>query len=311
MENGNMTIDVAILGGGAAGMTAAMYASRAGLKAVVFEGMTAGGQIGNIKTLDNYPGFPEGIDGFEFAWACKQQAERFGAQIVNERVVAIDLESSPKRLTTDAGLYEARTVIIATGARNRKMGVAGEDDLRGRGISYCATCDGGFFRGRHVVVYGGSSIALEDALYLSRICEKVTLIHRKAALDATAVLVDAAREAGNIEIRLRCSIKELHEADGRLAGITVKDIAVGTTERLDCAAVFVAIGNVPNSDLFAGQVELQGEYIVAGEECETNIPGVYAAGDVRTKRLRQVVTAAADGAIAAENAAALIATGKA
>ena len=303
-------IDVAIIGGGPTGMTAGLYASRAGLKAVVFEGLTIGGQVGNISTIDNYPGFPQGIGGFDLAWACKEQAERFGTQVVNERVVAIDLTSNPKRLTTDFGVYEARTVVVATGARNRKMGVKGEDELRGRGISYCATCDGGFFRGRSVVVYGGGNTALEDALYLSRICEKVTVVYRKEKLQATAVLVEAAEAAENIEFRFRTSIAALEEDDGRLAAVSLKDLNTREVERFETAAVFVAIGNVPNSDLFAGQLELAGEYIVAGEDCKTALPGVYAAGDVRTKPLRQVATAVADGAVAAEAAAAYLATGK-
>ena len=300
-------IDVAIIGSGVAGMTAALYAARAGLDAVVFESMGAGGQLANIQTIDNYPGFPEGIGGFDLAWACKQQAERFGARTINERVVKADLTAQPKKLTTDTGEYEARTVIVATGARNRKMGLKGEDALHGRGVSYCATCDGGFFRGRRVVVYGGGNTAVEDALYLSRLCEQVTVVYRKQQLEATAVLVQALEAVSNVDFRFRTRIVALHEDDGRLSSVSLKDLASGEVEQLDTAAVFVAIGNIPNSDLFAGQLELDGEFIVAGEECETNVPGVYAVGDVRTKKLRQVVTAAADGAIAAENAAALLA----
>ena len=298
-----------IIGSGPAGATAGLYAARAGLSAVIFEGLTIGGQVGNIQTIDNYPGFPQGIGGFDLAWACKEQAERFGAVVRNERVVSIDLAAQPKRLVTDAGEYEARTVIIATGASSRKMGVKGEDELRGRGISYCATCDGGFFRGKRVVVYGGGNVALQDALYLARLCEKVTVVFRKPQLEATAVYADAARELDNIEFVLRSRITALHEEDGKLGGITVKHLDSGESEHIDTSAVFVAIGNVPNSDLFSGQLELQGEYIVAGEDCETNLPGVYAVGDVRTKKLRQVVTAVADGAVAAEAAAALLATG--
>ena len=309
MDNKDKPIDVAIIGSGVAGMTAALYASRAGLDAVVFEGMGAGGQLANIQTIDNYPGFPEGVGGFDLAWACKQQAERFGARTINERVVRTDLLAQPKKLITDTAEYEARTVVIATGARNRKMGLKDEDTLHGRGVSYCATCDGGFFRGRRVVVYGGGNTAVEDALYLSRLCERVTVVYRKQELEATAVLVQALKAAPNVDFRFRTRIVELHEDDGRLGAVSLKDLASGAVERVETAAVFVAIGNVPNSDLFAGQLELDGEFIVAGEECETNVPGVYAVGDVRTKKLRQVVTAAADGAIAAENAAALIAAG--
>ena len=308
MAEEKQIIDVAIIGSGVGGMTAALYAARAGLDAVVFESMGAGGQLANIQTIDNYPGFPEGVGGFDLAWACKQQAERFGARTINERVVKADLAAQPKVLTTDTGEYEARTVIIATGARNRKMGLKGEDALHGRGISYCATCDGGFFRGKDVVVYGGGNTAVEDALYLSRLCNRVTVVYRKPQLEATAVLVDSLKAAENVDFKFRTRITELHEAEGKLGSITLKDLASGETQTMDAAAVFVAIGNIPNSDLFSGQIELDGEYIVAGEDCETSIPGVYAVGDVRTKKLRQVVTAAADGAIAAESAAALIAT---
>ena len=302
-------IDVAIIGSGVGGMTAALYASRAGLDAVVFESMGPGGQLANIQTIDNYPGFPEGIGGFDLAWACKQQAERFGARTINERVVKADMTAHPKRLTTDYGEYEARTVIVATGARNRKMGLKGEDELHGRGISYCATCDGGFFRGKDVVVYGGGNTAVEDALYLARLCNHVTVVYRKQQLEATAVLVESLRAAENVDFRFRTRITELHENEGRLGAVSLKDLSTGGVTQLETAAVFVAIGNVPNSDLFSGQLDLDGEFIVAGEDCETNVPGVYAVGDVRTKKLRQVVTAAADGAIAAEAAAALIATG--
>ena len=309
MTQENKPIDVAIIGSGVAGMTAALYAARAGLDAVVFESMGAGGQLANIQTIDNYPGFPEGIGGFDLAWACKQQAERFGARTIAERVVKADLLAQPKRLTTDTGEYEARSVVIATGARNRKMGLKGEDELHGRGVSYCATCDGGFFRGKRVLVYGGGDVAVEDALYLSRLCEQVTVVFRKEKLEATAVLVDALQAAENVDFRMRTRIVELHQEEGKLAAASLKNLADGSVEQVETAAVFVAIGNVPNSDLFSGQLELDGEYIVAGEDCETNVPGVYAVGDVRTKKLRQVVTAAADGAIAAEAAAALIAAG--
>lgn len=304
-------IDVAIIGSGPAGMTAALYAARAGLNAVIFESMMAGGQVGNIKTIDNYPGFPEGIGGFDLAWACKQQAERFGATTINERVVSADLAAQPKRLITDNAEYAARTVIVATGSRNRKMGVKGEDELRGRGVSYCATCDGNFFRGKRAVVYGGGNTALEDALYLSRICEQVTVVFRREKLEATAVLIEQAKQASNIIFRLGQRIIALQEAEGRLSAITLKGRDGKETSELETDALFVAIGNIPNSDLFTGQLNLEGEYIVAGEDCETNILGVFVAGDVRTKKLRQVVTAVADGAVAAEGAAALIAAGNA
>ncbi len=311
MSSETTSVDVAIIGAGPAGMTAGIYASRAGMKALVFEGLVVGGQTGVIKTIDNYPGFAEGIGGFELAWAMKQQAERFGTQIVSERVVSADLQASPKVITTDAGTYSAQAVIIATGARSRKLGIPQEDELIGRGVSYCATCDGNFFKGKHAVVYGSGDAALEDALYLANICARVTLVSRKAAFDAAAIHVDAVEAASNIETLMGHAVTALHEENGMLAALTLRDVKTRETQRIDADALFVAIGNVPNSEVFAGQLELSGEYVVAGEDCETSIAGVYAAGDVRTKKLRQVVTAVADGAVAAEAAAAYVSAGHA
>ena len=311
MSSETTSVDVAIIGAGPAGMTAGIYASRAGMKALVFEGLVVGGQTGVIKTIDNYPGFAEGIGGFELAWAMKQQAERFGTQTVSERVVSADLQASPKIITTDAGTYAAQAVIIATGARSRKLGIPQEDELIGRGVSYCATCDGNFFKGKHAVVYGSGDAALEDALYLANICAGVTLVSRKAAFDAAAIHVDAVEAASNIETLMGHAVTALHEENGMLAALTLRDVKTRETQRIDADALFVAIGNVPNSEMFAGQLELSGEYVVAGEDCETSIAGVYAAGDVRTKKLRQVVTAVADGAVAAEAAAAYVSAGHA
>ncbi len=311
MSSETTSVDVAIIGAGPAGMTAGIYASRAGMKALVFEGLVVGGQTGVIKTIDNYPGFAEGIGGFELAWAMKQHAERFGTQIVSERVVSADLQASPKIITTDAGTYAAQAVIIATGARSRKLGIPQEDELIGCGVSYCATCDGNFFKGKHAVVYGSGDAALEDALYLANICARVTLVSRKAAFDAAAIHVDAVEAASNIETLMGHAVTALHEENGMLAALTLRDVKTRETQRIDADALFVAIGNVPNSEVFAGQLELSGEYVVAGEDCETSIAGVYAAGDVRTKKLRQVVTAVADGAVAAEAAAAYVSAGHA
>ena len=311
MSSETTSVDVAIIGAGPAGMTAGIYASRAGMKALVFEGLVVGGQTGVIKTIDNYPGFAEGIGGFELAWAMKQQAERFGTQTVSERVVSADLQASPKIITTDAGTYAAQAVIIATGARSRKLGIPQEDELIGRGVSYCATCDGNFFKGKHAVVYGSGDAALEDALYLANICARVMLVSRKAAFDAAAIHVDAVEAASNIETLMGHAVTALHEENGMLAALTLRDVKTRETQRIDADALFVAIGNVPNSEVFAGQLKLSGEYVVAGEDCETSIAGVYAAGDVRTKKLRQVVTAVADGAVAAEAAAAYVSAGHA
>lgn len=306
----NEIIDIAIIGSGPAGMTAGIYGSRAGLNTVAFESVTAGGQIATTEMLDNYPGFPEGIGGFEFAWQTKQQAERFGMKTVNEEVTGLDLAAQPKIIRTAAGEYQARSVVLAMGARNRKMGIEGEDELRGRGLSYCATCDGGFFRGKKVVVYGGANTAVEDALYLSRICEQVTIVYRRDRVRATAILTEAAEAAANIVFSYRSVIEGIHEDEGKLARISVKNVDTGEVSEIETDALFVAIGTIPNSEILEGQLELEGGYVVAGEDCRTSIPGVFVAGDLRTKELRQVVTAVADGAISAESAASMIATGE-
>ncbi len=311
MPNDADCIDLAIIGAGPAGMTAGIYASRAGMNTVIFEGLAVGGQTGTIKTIENYPGYPEGVGGFEFAWACKQQAERFGARIINERVVSADLLASPKTITTDAAVYAARAVVLATGARNRKLGIALEDELIGRGVSYCATCDGNFFKGKHALVYGSGDAALEDALYLANICSRVTLISRRPSFSAAAVHVKSIGEAANVNTLMGHAIVSLHETQGRLSAVAVRDVKSRVVRQIDTDALFVAIGNVPNSELFAGQLALSGEYVVAGEDCKTNIAGVFAAGDVRTKSLRQVVTAVSDGAVAAEAAAAYVSAGHA
>lgn len=303
MEQEPSIIDVAIIGFGPAGMTAGIYAARAGYRTVAFESLVAGGQIGNTDRVDNYPGFPEGIGGFDLAYAMKQQADRFGVESISAEVQAVDLQADPKVITTTAQTYEAKTVIIASGARSRSLGVEGEEELRGRGISYCATCDGNFFKDKTVMVIGGANTAVEDSLYLANICKKVIIVYRRDRVRATAIYTEAAEKAPNIEFKYHAVVDELHQKDGMFCGARIKNVDDGTTEEIAADGLFVAIGTIPNTELYGGQIELdRAGYIVAGEDCKTSLPGVYVAGDIRVKGLRQVVTAVADGAVAADAA---------
>lgn len=295
--------DVAVIGAGPAGLTAGLYASRAGLSVAVFERESVGGQLSRTDRIDNYPGFPEGRGGFDLAWSMKEQAERFGAQIISEDVVRLDLSAREKMLETPFAKYAARSVVIATGARPRKLGIPGEDELLGRGVSYCATCDGGFFRGKRVAVVGGGNTAVGDALYLSRIASEVVLIHRRDKLRATAIYHDQLASAGNIRLALASTVRSLHVKDEKLSSIDVEHCD-GSLKTIPVDGLFIAIGADPNSEFLRDAVPLDAAgYIIADETGATGVDGVFAAGDVRAKRLRQVVTAVADGAVCAEHAA--------
>lgn len=301
------TIDIAVIGGGPAGLTAALYGARAGWQVVVFEQMIAGGQLGNTARIDNYPGFPEGTDGFQLAFDMDAQAKRFGAKTVSSQVLSVDVSGPVKTVTTADGTYHARTVILATGASARTMQVPGEAELQGRGVSYCATCDGNLFRGRDVIVYGGANTAVEDSLYLAKICTSVTIVYRRDRVRATAIYTDAAEQTDNISFCYRSVIESIVERDGKVAGAIIRNVDTGETKTIPADAVFVAIGSVPNSTAFADQVDCDAKgYVKAGEDCLTSVPGVFVAGDLRTKPLRQVVTAVGDGAVAAEAAAAFL-----
>ncbi len=298
------TFDIAIIGSGPAGMTAGLYAARAGLNAAIFERISPGGQLAQTEHLENYPGFPQGSGGFELAWSMHEQATNFGVKTITEEVTAVDFTQNPKLLTTAFGEYLAKSVVVATGARPRKLGIAREEELQGRGVSYCATCDGNFFRGKKVAVVGGGNTAVADAIYLSRICEKVYLIHRRDQLRATAIYHDRLKAIENIEFVWDSVVTELHDENGALSGVTVKNVKTEEQKQLDIAGLFVAVGTQPNTEFLQGALDLdETGYIVADETGKTAIPGVYAAGDVRTKQLRQVVTAVADGALCAEEAA--------
>lgn len=292
------TYDVIIVGGGPGGYTAALYAARSGLSALVLEKLSAGGQMATTSTIDNYPGFPDGVDGFELGQQMEQQAHKYGAETVYGEVTGADLLADPKLIRSSEGDFAGRTVILATGAYPRELGIPGEQELRGRGVAYCATCDGMMFRGKTVVVNGGGNTAVEDALYLSKLCAKVYLVHRRDQLRASAVYRKALDEQG-VEIIWNSRVTGLRK-ETRLTGIELEDVKTGEKRELACDGIFVAIGRVPDTGLFAGQVELDpAGYIVADETCRTSVPGVFAVGDVRTKAVRQVVTAAADGANAA------------
>ena len=298
VDNTTHVYDTIVIGGGPAGYTAALYAARAGLDAVLLERYAAGGQMALTHQIDNYPGFEEGIDGFSLADKMKSQAERFGAQSKYSDVTAVDLNAEPKVIETTGGTYYGKTVVIATGANPRELGVPEESELVGRGVSYCAVCDGMFYRGKTVVVVGGGDTAAADALLLSRVAKKVIIVHRRDTLRATKIYHEPLINAENVEFRWNHVVTELlHEA--KISGVRVRDVQSGAESEIECDGVFVSVGRKPATEFLAGQLELdKGGYIVAGEDTKTAIPGVYAVGDVRTKLLRQVVTAVADGAVA-------------
>ena len=293
--------DMLIIGGGPGGYTAALYAARAGLSVLVLEKLSAGGQMALTSQIDNYPGFPEGIDGFELGERMQQQAERFGAETEYAQVDAVDLKADPKVVDSSEGRFLAKTVVIATGANARKLGLDKEDALVGRGVAYCAACDGMAFKGKAVAVVGGGNSAVADALLLSRVAKHVTLIHRRDALRATKIYHESLKNTPNITLCMNARVTELL-ADKKLFGIRVQDIPSGESRDLDVDGLFISVGRDPNTALFADQLALENGYIKAGEDTKTNIPGVYAVGDVRTKQLRQVVTAVADGAMAVHSA---------
>lgn len=290
--------DVLIIGGGPAGYTAALYASRAGLDTLVLEKLSAGGQIALTDQVDNYPGFSTGIDGWSLGMQMQQGAERFGAKTQMAEVTALKLEGEVKEVVTSEGSFFSRTVMLATGANPRPLGVPHEKELTGRGIHYCATCDGMFYRGKTVAVVGGGNTAVEDVMVLARIAKKVILVHRRDSLRATKIYLDLIRQLPNVEFRWNSTVEEVL-ASPTVTGMRLRDVVTGDVTEVPCDGVFVSIGRAPATQLVDGLLELDGSgYIVADESTKTSIPGVYALGDVRTKEVRQVVTAVADGAVA-------------
>ena len=290
--------DVIIIGGGPGGYTAALYTARAGLDVVLLEKLSAGGQMALTSQIDNYPGFEEGVDGFELAEKMQAGAERFGAKTELAEVYSVELKEKIKKVDTSEGVFYGKTVVISTGAAPRELGVEQEQSLVGRGVNYCAACDGMFFRGKNVVVVGGGNSAAADALLLSRICEKVTVVHRRDTLRATKVYHEPLMQAENVDFAWDSVVTELIYEDG-FKGVRLKNVKTEEETELSCDGIFISVGRKPVTEFLAGQIDLDvSGYIVADESTRTNLPGVFAVGDVRTKVLRQVVTAVADGAMA-------------
>ena len=298
--------DAVIVGGGPGGYAAALYCARAGLSTVVLEKLAPGGQMGLTAQIDNYPGFDEGISGFALGDKMRKGAERFGAKTQVTEVLSLQLEGAEKQIETADGTILGRTVILATGARAKGLGLPGEEALAGRGLSFCAACDGMFYRGKTVVVVGGGNSAVGDALLLSRLCQKVILVHRRDTLRASRVYHKPLLEAENVEVRWNSTVTQLLQ-DIRLTGVRIKNIVTGEETDLTCDGLFISVGRAPATELVKDQLTLDpAGYVVADESTRTNLPGVFAVGDVRTKALRQVVTAAADGAVAAHYAEAYL-----
>ena len=301
--------DMIVVGGGPGGCTAALYAARAGLDTLVLEKLSAGGQMALTEAIDNYPGYEEGIDGFTLGEKMERQARRFGAKTEYAQVERADLAARPKVLHTSAGDFYARTVVLATGADPRKLGLEHEAALTGRGVAYCAACDGMRYKGKTVVVAGGGNSAAEDALLLSRIAQKVILVHRRDALRAAKVYQQPLLLAQNVEFRWNSTVSELLHGD-TLTAVKLRDVNTGEESLVPCDGLFISVGRTPATRLAEGQLELdESGYILADETTRTSLPGVYAVGDVRTKPLRQVVTAVADGAVAAQMAEGYLAGG--
>ena len=294
--------DMIIIGGGPGGYTAALYAARAGLSALVLERFAPGGQMALTSQIDNYPGFPQGVDGFTLGQDMRAAAERFGAKTVMAEVKKLDLQANPKVAETAKGVFYGKTVAFATGANPRKLGISGEKELTGLGVSYCAHCDGMFYRGKTVAVVGGGNSAVADALILSRIAKKVYIIHRRDALRATKIYHEPLRKAENVEFVWNSAVSAIRSEE-TLSAVTVRDLQSGREREIRLDGLFVSIGREPATELVAGQLALdEAGYIAASEDTVTSLPGVYAVGDVRSKALRQVVTAVADGAMAAQMA---------
>ncbi len=290
--------DMIIVGGGPAGYTAALYAARAGMDTMILEKLSAGGQMAQTHQIDNYPGFEDGIDGFTLAEKMQRQAERFGAKTEYAEVNKMELAAVPKKIETSEGIFYAKTVVLATGANPRKLGIGEEEALTGRGVAYCAACDGMFYKGKTVVVVGGGNSAAADALLLSRIVKKVIIVHRRDTLRATKIYHEPLMNAENVEFYWNSTVKEFLHGD-KITGIRLKNVNTGEETVVDCDGVFISVGRQPATELVKDQLELdKGGYIIAGETTQTSIPGVYAIGDVRTKQLRQIVTAVNDGAVA-------------
>ncbi|MBQ2676930.1 MAG: thioredoxin-disulfide reductase [Clostridia bacterium] len=290
--------DMVIIGGGPAGYTAALYATRAGFDTAVVERLSAGGQVALTGVIDNYPGFELGIDGFELGMKMQQGAERFGATTHYTEVLSVELSEKIKVVHTDSGVIKGKTLVIATGANPRELGLQREKELVGKGVHYCAHCDGRFYKDKTVVVIGGGNSAVSDALYLSNIAKKVILVHRRDTLTATKIYHDPLMKAQNVEFCWNSVVEQL-VADQRVSGVVIRNVKDNTRTQIDCDGVFISIGRQPATAFLKDKLQLDNVgYIIADETTKTEIDGVFAAGDVRTKALRQIVTAVADGAVA-------------
>ena len=300
--NKDIVYDMIIVGGGPGGYTSALYAARAGFNVLVLEKFSAGGQMALTHQIDNYPGFEDGIDGFSLADKMKKQAERFGARSENAEVIKVNLTVNPKEIETAKGTFLSKTVVLASGANPRELGVDKETELIGRGVAYCASCDGMFYRGKTVVVVGGGNTAAADAILLSRIAKKVIIVHRRDTLKATRIYHEPLMNTENVEFKWDSTVTELLYED-KITGVKIKNVKTGEESIIDCDGVFVSVGRKPATDFLGSQLDLdENGYIIADETTKTSIPGVYAVGDIRTKQLRQVVTAVSDGAMAVHSA---------
>ena len=299
-----MIYDTFILGGGPAGYTAALYAARAGLSTALLEKMAPGGQMGLTGEIENYPGFPDGIDGFTLGMNMEQAATRFGVETLYGEVTRVDFSDEIKKVFTQNETFEAKTVIVATGANPRVLGLPKEQEFTARGVHYCAHCDGGFYKGKTVVMVGGGNSAVQDALYLAGLCEKVILVHRRDTFRAEKIYQTALSAKENVTYCLNNVLTDFTVENGKITGAVVKNVENGTTETLPCDGIFISIGRAPATEFLKDVLPLDGAgYIIADETTKTPISGVFAAGDLRTKPLRQIVTATADGATAAHFAA--------
>lgn len=291
--------DVLIIGAGPAGLTAGIYTARGGLKTGIIEMGMPGGQAAATEKIENYPGFPEGIGGYELTNKFHQQAQTYGAEFIFDEVLKLELTGSVKKVITDTQTYEARAVIVAAGSQPRPLGVPGEDIFHGRGVSYCATCDGAFFKGKKVVVVGGGDAALEEGAYLTKFAEEVTVVHRRTGFRAAQIAVERSQNNPRIRFELDTVIEEVLGKD-HVEGVRLKNIKTGEIKNLPIDGVFVYVGTQPNDKFLQGELEVEERgYIITDNLLRTNIPGVYAAGDIRNTPLRQVSTAVGDGALAA------------
>ncbi len=293
--------NIVIIGSGPAGLTAAIYAARANLSPIIIDGMQPGGQLTQTTDVENYPGFENPISGFELVQTMRKQAERFGVRFMMDAVASCDLKGAVKKLTLMMnGTLEARTVVIATGASARYLGLPAEQQLMGKGVSACATCDGSFFKGQRVAVVGGGDTAMEDALYLSRLAEHVTLIHRRDAFRASKIMVDRVLSTPTIEIAWNTVVEDILDVTkGEVTGLKLKNVKSGEITERAVQGVFMAIGHTPNTSIFAGQLDIDNDGYIVTNQTNTSLPGVFAAGDVQDRHFKQAVTSAGTGCIAA------------